>query len=276
MKYTDIPRHQIELLVAHVFKKDRLWVLTHGDTVLSDAHRDSLVRFHAQLMSNQPLAYIVGYKRFYDVDFVINHHVLIPRQETEELVQRIYSLYRSSPKLTFVDIGTGSGCIGLTLARLLPQHQLVLTDTSKQALAIAQENYQIQLSPTNVKFFQGDLLEPLIAEKIYPQIIVANLPYISDTIYADLPTSVAKYEPRLALYGGPDGLDLYRKLLLQIYQYYPLSSYPELWWEISPEQKDLIASLFTDRKVNIEYIKDLNERDRFVRISFKDSSTLPC
>lgn len=269
LKYTDVPRHQIELLVAHVFKKDRLWVLTHGDTVLSDDHLQSLVGFHDQLMTNLPLAYIVGYKRFYDVDFVVNPHVLIPRQETEELVQKLANLYHDSKKLTLVDIGTGSGCIGLTLARLLPSVQLVLTDTSKQALVVAQKNYQIQSSPGNVKFFQGDLLTPLMAERIFPQVIVANLPYISDTIYADLPISVARYEPRLALYGGPDGLDLYRKLLKQIYQYYPLSSYPELWWEISPEQKGLIPDLFTQLpNAQIEYIQDLNERDRFVHITF--------
>ncbi len=269
MKYTDVPRHQIELLVAHVFKQDRLWVLTHGGTVLSDDHLQSLVGFYDQLTANLPLAYIVGYKRFYDFDFVVNHHVLIPRQETEELVQKLANLYHDSEKLTLVDIGTGSGCIGLTLARLLPAAQLVLTDTSKQALAVAQNNYQIQSSLSNVKFFQGDLLAPVIADGIYPQIIIANLPYISDAIYSDLPTSVASYEPRLALYGGPDGLDLYRKLLQQIYQYYQNKPYPELWWEISPEQKDSIPTLFPDQTVQIEYIKDLNERDRFVRIEFQ-------
>lgn len=269
MKYADVSPHQIELLVAHLFQKDRLWVLTHGDTVLGDNHQASLAGFHDQLMSHMPLAYIVGYKRFYDVDFEVNRHVLIPRQETEELVQRLVNLYRTSEKLTLVDIGTGSGCIGLTLARLLPTAQLLLTDTSKQALAVAQENYQIQSSPHNVKFFQGDLLVSVIAAGIYPQIVIANLPYISDAIYLDLPTSVARYEPRVALYGGPDGLDLYRKLLQQIYQYYQNKSYPELWWEISPEQKDLIATLFTDQKVQIEYIKDLNERDRFVRVNFQ-------
>lgn len=284
MKYHQLPRHELELLLAHVLGKDRLWVLTHHQQQLSDQQQKDLHRFIDELMSDTPLAYIVGYKRFYDVDFIVNKHVLIPRQETEELIQHLTHRYNSEfsfqnsafktsdsvNDIVFVDVGTGSGCIGLTLARLMPQYQFCLTDISKQALAIAQKNYQKQLSPTNVKFFQGDLLESVLNIGFYPQVVIANLPYISAKRYQELPSNVVKYEPRLALDGGADGLQPYRKLLTQISTHYQYETLPELWWEISPEQADLIAGLFIDfpKQPSITIIADLNQRDRFVHITF--------
>lgn len=276
-KYPNLPRHQIELLIAHILQKDRLWVLSNGEYVLSKPQQKQLALYMTELIDNMPLAYIVGYKRFYDVDFVVNPHVLIPRQETEELIQHITNHYSSKRStfnvqrstLVFADIGTGSGCIGLTLSRLLPDHQFFLTDQSKHALSVAENNYQNHFKSSNIKFFQGDLLEPLMNVACYPDVIIANLPYISENLYAELPLSVAQYEPRAALDGGHDGLVLYRRLLEQLSAFYGDKTWPDLWFEISPEQKDLIPALFElyDNKPCIEYIKDLNERWRFVKVT---------
>lgn len=278
LKYQHLPRHQLELLLAHIFDRDRLWVLTHHESQLSDKQQKNLAQYIEQLMSDTPLAYIVGYKRFYDVDFIVNRHVLIPRQETEELVQHVYERYHllirdqnaDNKNILFADVGTGSGCIGLTLARLMPEYQFSLIDISKQALVITQANYQRQSSAINVKIFQGNLLEPLMKEEVYPDVIIANLPYISVQLYQELPANVIKYEPRLALDGGNDGLQLYRELLVQIDSYYQNRTWPELWWEISPEQAPSIAGLFVGlpQPQQINIITDLNERDRFVHLCF--------
>ncbi len=279
MKYQHLPRHQLELLLAYVFNQDRLWVLTHGESQVSDIQQKRLAQYTAELMLDIPLAYIVGHKRFYDVDFQVNKHVLIPRQETEELVQHIvqeYSVKSKDQRLEIVDqgdvtimadIGTGSGCIGLTLARLLPNAQFYLIDKSKDALLVATENYQKQHTPSNVKFYHGDLMQPLIEAKLYPRVLIANLPYISAALYRELPTSVARYEPRLALDGGHDGLVLYRQLLDQIDHFYGQKSWPDLWLEISPEQKDLVVQMFASyKKDKLEFIFDLNQRVRFVKV----------
>lgn len=289
LKYQHLPRHQLELLLAHIFDQDRLWVLTHNESQLSDKQQKNLAQFVDQLMSDTPLAYIVGYKRFYDVDFIVNHHVLIPRQETEELVQHVWDQYGLSARAEirdqnikskepraesrdtiFADVGTGSGCIGLTLARLMPEYQFYLTDISKQALMITQANYQRQSTLSNVKIFQGNLLESLVKERIYPEVIIANLPYISAELYQELPANVVRYEPRLALDGGKDGLQLYRELLAQINSFYQDRPWPQLWLEISPEQSPFIASLFVGlpQSAHIKIIADLNQRDRFVYITF--------
>ncbi len=281
MKYQHLPRHQLELLLAHLFNKDRLWVLTHGESQFNDIQQKTLAQYIAKLMSDTPLAYIVGYKRFYDVDFTVNKHVLIPRQETEELVQHIVEEQRSKSKdqslggkeqqgmISMADVGTGSGCIGLTLARLLSDCQFYLIDKSKDALVVATKNYEKQQSPGNVNFFHGDLIQPLMDAKLYPQVLIANLPYISEALYLELPKSVVNYEPRLALDGGSDGLSLYRQLIDQIILHYHGKLLPELWLEISPEQQSLIPSLFKlFPQSNIQLINDLNDRLRFVHVTF--------
>jgi release factor glutamine methyltransferase len=281
LKYQHLPRHQLELLLAYLFNQDRLWVLTHGESQVSDIQQKRLAQYTAELMLDTPLAYIVGYKRFYDVDFMVNKHVLIPRQETEELVQHIVQEHSAKSRdqrseisdqgrvITMADIGTGSGCIGLTLARLLPDGQFYLIDKSKDALVVATKNYEKQQSPSNVNFFHGDLIQPLMEAKLYPQVLIANLPYISVALYPELPKSVVNYEPRLALDGGSDGLSLYRQLIDQIVIHYHGKLLPELWLEISPEQQPLIAGLFKlFAQSNIKLINDLNDRLRFVHVTF--------
>lgn len=262
----------MEMLVAYHQGCDRLWVLSHPEVVIQDDSLKTIVESFHRLIDNVPLAYIVGYKRFYDVDYFVDSRVLIPRQETEELVSILVSYLRTKPLGGIVaDIGTGSGCIGLTLARLVPKHQYYLIDISTDALHVAQKNADAMISPTNlgqVKFFHGNLLDPI--KENLPQLIVANLPYLSDALMDVLPTNVGSHEPQLALYGGQDGFSLYRELLSQVASKYQSLPWPEMWWEISPEQVPLIPGLFLDSYPlpNIEVVPDLNERDRFVHISF--------
>ncbi len=274
-KYNGVPRHEAELLLAYALKRDRLWVLTHKDFEISPVVLRSLHRSFQQLMSCMPLAQIIGLKRFYDHDFIVNKHVLIPRQETEELIDMVANRIKSSSKpLKIADIGTGSGCIGLTLAKKFPQHQFFLIDKSKRALQVARQNTdRLNL---DVEILFGNLLLPVI--KLLPDIVIANLPYLSAEVYQTAPASVRDFEPKQALYGGPDGLDVYRSLFRQVKRYYKDKSYPDIWLEISPEQaqilKDEIKDLHSPFSIphsTYSFLTDLSRRFRFVHITFSAS-----
>lgn len=267
-KYRHLPKHEFELLVAYHLKTDRLWVLTHPEyqipaKLLLKAYKDL-----DRLTQNIPLAQIISLKRFYDVDFIVNKHVLIPRQESEELIDLVASDIKSHDKFSKIaDIGTGSGCIGLILAKKFPQKKLFLIDNSKNALRVARQNTdRLNL---DVKILFGNLLLPL--KKSLPDLIVANLPYLSRKIYAQSPVSVRKFEPKSALYGGSDGLDPYRRLFKQIKKYYR-KKFPSIWLEISPEQ---VKKLQTEvnkifPKAKTKFLKDLSKRFRFAHISGDD------
>lgn len=254
-----------ELILADLLQKDRLWLITHGELELDPGVLKLFKKKCQQLIDGEPLAYIIGYKRFYGADFLVSRSVLIPRQETEELIDHVLNSLRLNESIMSVaDIGTGSGCIGITLARLLPNRHYYLVDKSKRALKITEENVQAHGVRKNTKLFSGDLLNPL--EHHLPQLIVANLPYIGDLVWQDMLPTIKDFEPKLALYAGQDGLDAYRKLLKQVVKFYPASEYPEMWWEISPEQEVLIQQWqIVDYKFT--FFKDLSERTRFVHLS---------
>jgi len=278
-----LKRHEAELLIAHVLKRDRLWVLTHPEYTLPPKLLQPIIRSLKKLSGNMPLAQIIGLKRFYDVDFVVNKYVLIPRQESEELVDLVAA--EIGPKregLKIADIGTGSGCIALILAKKFPKQRFFLTDKSKRALNIARQNTdRIGL---HVKILFGDLLLPLRTS--LPDIIIANLPYLGAKIYQAAPVSVRKFEPKQALYGGKDGLDIYRKLFRQIKKYYKNRKYPSIWLEISPEQEQILKKekqslhspfgIYPEQRRRIlhssfSFYKDLSGRFRFVHITFSSS-----
>lgn len=266
--FSNIKRHELELIMADILKKDRLWVMTHLEYQPSAWQERKMNDYFHQLTIGVPLAYIIGYKRFYDADFFVNKHVLIPRQETEELIERVVETIKEHTRsIKIADIGTGSGCIGISLALQVPKHHYFLLDKSKRALAVAQKNVATLLPKfKNISLYGGNLLAPL--KNDLPDLIIANLPYLSEAIYQDSDIQVRTFEPQLALYGGADGLDLYRQLLKQIGSYYPAGFYPEMWWEISPEQYELLLAGAVDipKVYHVQFYRDLSDRWRFVRL----------
>lgn len=215
-----------------------------------------------------PVQHLTGIQPFYGRDFLVNEHVLVPRFETEELVQHVIELVHRNFKgqeVTIVDVGTGSGVIGVTLALELPRVKVYATDISKHALIMAEKNAQIH--GAQLTFLQGDFLEPIIDNEINPQIIVSNPPYIKLTDDVTLSDTVVKYDPHLALFGGDDGLDAYRKIINQ------LSSLPamngrkvrfEIGYDQAAEVTDLVIKNLPGSKV--ESLKDINENDRIISI----------
>lgn len=200
-----------QLLLAFVLGIDRAAVLAHGERVLMDEEAQRYMALVERCAHGEPLAYLLGQRAFYDRSFQVSPDVLIPRPETEDLLAVALEFARGRASLTVVDVGTGSGILAVTLAAHVPQAAVYATDISPAALAVARENASRQ--SVQVTFMQGDLLRPVIERGLQVDLILANLPYIPSDEVERL--AVSRYEPRLALDGGPDGLALIRRLLDQ-------------------------------------------------------------
>ncbi|HIC94981.1 MAG TPA: peptide chain release factor N(5)-glutamine methyltransferase, partial [Anaerolineae bacterium] len=215
----DSPRLDAELLLAHAMGLTRARLLAQFDRELSPAELARYRQLIERRRAHEPVAYIVGHQEFYGLDFYVDRRVLIPRPETELLVERAIKLagevgdrgYGLYP-LTLADVGTGSGAIAVSLAVHLPQATIYALDSSAEALEVAARNVRRHGIEGRVHLLRGDLLSPL-PEPV--DLIVANLPYVSEAELAELPPQIRRYEPLSALDGGPDGLRHIRRLLAQ-------------------------------------------------------------
>jgi release factor glutamine methyltransferase len=201
-----------QVLLAEVIAQDRAYLLAHPERALTDAQQEHFATLVNRRAAGEPVAYILGRRAFYDRDIAVAPGVLIPRPETELLLEQALAWVGTQPEAVVVDVGTGSGALAVTLAAHAPTATVYATDISPQALMIAR--YNAFLSNVEVQFFQGNLLEPLIERGLQVDVVMANLPYIASDVLPDL--AVSRYEPRLALDGGADGLVLIRDLLLQL------------------------------------------------------------
>jgi release factor glutamine methyltransferase len=195
-----------EILLRHVLGMDRARLFSDLDVEISSSQVAELLKLVERRRRGEPSAYITGHREFFGLDFTVNPHVLIPRPETELLVEKAIDLYRTRSVSTIADIGTGCGAIAISLAVNLPGLTVYATDVSSPALEIAAQNCVKFGVKDRITLLQGDLLEP-IPEPV--DIIIANLPYVRK---ADLPVG---FEPELALNGGEDGQDKIKTLCRQ-------------------------------------------------------------
>ncbi len=212
----DSPRLDAELLLGHTLGLTRTELVARLRDPISTADRLVFTTLLDRRSNREPLAYIVGRKAFYDFELAVDHRVLIPRPETEHLVERALALgpyLPAYPALTIADVGAGSGALALALARHFPRAQIVATDRQPGALAVVRHNAQALAVDDRVHLVAGDLLA---AVRGTFSLIVANLPYIPHNDIETLAPEIARYEPPVALDGGPDGLDVIRRLLLQL------------------------------------------------------------
>ena len=216
-KYVESPRTDAQLLLASVIGRDRAWILAHGDSFLSRQQSERFGELCEKRASGMPVAYILGTAGFYGREFVVNDKVLVPRPESEVLVEDMLSYLRTRldpayPKqlLTVLDIGTGSGAIACTLAAELAAVTVEGVDISLAALKVAEHNARRFNVFAKCKFRFGDLASG-IGDRHFDA-VVANLPYIPTGQIPKRPDPVS-FEPQEALDGGPDGLALYRRLL---------------------------------------------------------------
>ena len=265
-------RLQAELLLAHALGVSRAGALARLDDVMSP---DIAARYAANVArraQHEPLAYILGHQEFCGLDFVVDRRVLIPRHETETLVELALNRVRKIASPVIVDVGTGSGAIALTLAHRLPHARIIAIDVSLDALAVARMNAARLNLDTRVEFLEGDLLAQFIGSF---NILIANLPYIPSQRFDQLPREVRAFEPRLALDGGADGLGVMRRLLAQIESHAARGAVVLL--EISEEQGDAAVKLsrvLLPRAI-IELHRDLEGLDRVVEIENLKSELSP-
>jgi release factor glutamine methyltransferase len=283
-KKIKIPHLEAEILLSEILKKTREFLLAHGEKKITTGQISKLKLQISQRLKGRPVAYLTGHKEFYGLDFKVNKDVLIPRPETELMIEETLKIITHiSQPMTITDIGTGSGCIIITLAKLLNKesktanYKLWGIDISKKALIVAGQNAKTHLVAKNIKFKRGNLLEPILknnksAVSRQPVIILANLPYVWKKWKNN--TSVdsigLKFEPKIALYTGKNGLELYEKLFKQMKKI-RIAGYALC--EIDPRQtaeiKQLIKRELPQSKLQIK--KDLSGLNRLaiIKISKK-------
>lgn len=270
----DTPRLDSEVLLGHVLGLSRAELYTHSERRLSDADRQAFEELVDRRFKHEPVAYLIGRKAFYGLDLAVDERVLIPRPETELLVDLALDLVahkahvaaqagRATP-VVMADVGTGSGAIALAVAAsAVVQTHIYATDISPAALAVAAENARRLGLVEPVTFLLGDLLTPL-PEPV--DLIVANLPYIAESEWSALAPDIAEFEPALALSGGPDGLTYIRQLLEQAPDH--LRPQGALLLEIGSGQGAQVAKLATSifPEAFVEVLTDYGYRDRIVRV----------
>ncbi len=216
-----------------------------------------------------PVQHLIGHEIFYGREFIVNEHVLIPRPETEELVQHIIQSTDTSggDPLTIIDIGTGSGIIAITLALEIPNSIVYATDISKNALEVAEQNAK-QLG-ADVHFLQGDFLQPAIEKDIQVDILVSNPPYIAKSEAPELSDTVKNFDPELALFADADGLAAYQTIIAQAPQ--ATKRPAQLAFEIGYEQSEAVYALIqeTFSESTINTIQDINGKNRIVSAKIK-------
>jgi len=264
----DLTQHDAQLLLAHAIGHPRTWLLAHLDAPLSAPMLDSANQAFARLEAGEPLPYILGHWEFYGLDFDITPDVLIPRPETEMMVeQAIKWLSASGERRTVADIGTGSGIIATSIAMHIPSTRILATDISRAALKVAKHNAEKFHVHHRIDFLECDLLpqhvEPLPTDRHF-DMICANLPYIPTETMRALP--IYGREPTLALDGGKDGLDLYRRLLDIAPDW--LAPYGKILLEIEATQGLIALSLAYDlfSEASITLHQDMAGHDRLLEI----------
>lgn len=249
---------EIIFLLEKILKKPKEFILAHPEFILSAKEFSLLKTKITRQKKGEPLAYILKEKDFFGIPFFINKSTLIPRPETEILVEKVLELIKKdNKKKIIIDVGTGSGCIIITLAKTLENEKNISffgLDVSSPALTVARKNAKKILDNNKINFHLSDLLEiknhPDFWNKVITStkteiIIAANLPYISEKEYSVLDRSVKNFEPRLALISGANGLDHYQKLFLQIKNLkkaFPKNSF-FLFLEFGFNQKPLLEKL---------------------------------
>jgi release factor glutamine methyltransferase len=266
----DTPRLDAEVLLGHALGSTRAQIYAHPDRRLDAAELDSYRELIERRRQHEPVAYILGYKEFYGLDFYVDRRVLIPRPETELLVEKGLEIGQAASRpLAIADVGTGCGAIAISLAVYLPHAIIYALDVSSDALEVAALNRRRHSVEGRVHLLRGNSLSPS-PEPV--DLIVANLPYVSGAEWEQLPRTIAAYEPRSALDGGPDGLDAIRRLLAQAQSH--LKPQAMILLEIGATQGAAVTDLARRHfpAATFEVVQDYGGLDRMVVIEIQADS----
>ena len=251
---TVIARRDAELLLAHTRGPPRIWLLAHPEAEVREAEAASFLGLTARRATGEPAQYLTGMQEFFGLELRVTPAVLIPRPETEHLVEAALAWAQTQKRpLRFLDIGTGSGAIAIAVAANLPGVEMVATDISFAALAVARDN-AVRLGVSDrVRFLESDLLAAVGAADLPFDAILSNPPYIPSSDAATMQREVVAHEPHTALFAGLDGLDIYRRLIPAAYA--ALRPGGLLAMEIGFGQREALASLLAGWD-NVRFVDD--------------------
>jgi release factor glutamine methyltransferase len=241
----DQERRTAGLLLCHVMGIDRTRLLTRSEEQIDEAQYLAYLALVVRRAAGEPAQYLTGHQEFYGLDFIVTPDVLIPRPETEFLIERVMNLVEESGQDSplIVDVGTGSGCIAVTVATQLPRARLIATDASPAALNVARTNAERHGVRDRIEFLEGDLLAALAERRLEGavDVLASNPPYVNEKSSELLQREVRDWEPHEALFGGVDGLDFYRRLIAESGHYLKPGGYVVL--EIAFSQVDSISEM---------------------------------
>ena len=260
------PRLTIELLLAHLLKKKRLELYLEFEREMDEPTLEKLRELVRRRAAGEPLQYITGEAEFFGLKFAVDKRVLIPRPETELLVEavlkRLKPLEEQKQALHIVDVGTGSGCIAVALAKNLPTAEIVAVDVSNDALEVARGNAKINGVEKNIRFLQSDLLQNLHGSQ-GSDAVVSNPPYIATGELAELPKEVRDFEPVRALSAGEDGFEVFQRLVMDARRVLKPPGFLAL--EIGAGQRLAVENLVVKAGYEVDQVvKDLQGHERVV------------
>lgn len=264
------PERETEILLSYFLEMSRSEIYLNSDRVLKDIEKTQLEKKIQKRIEKIPLQYITKHQEFMGMDFLLKKGVLIPRPETEILVEEVIKKlknYKYSNNLKVADLGTGTGIIAISIAKFIEDVIIYATDISKISLKIALKNAQRHCCKDKIIFLQGDLFEPFMGriEKNSLDGIISNPPYINSYDFKLLPPEIKDNEPKIALFGGIDGLDYYRKIIKKSPQYLKKNGFIAL--EVGLNQSKTVKELIireSNFNQNIEIIKDYLGIERVV------------
>jgi release factor glutamine methyltransferase len=271
-KWVDEPRLAAELLLAEALGCKRIELYLRYDQVPTPAQRSAYREMVRAAAEHKPIAHLTGHREFYSLDFIVTPDVLIPRPETELLVERALAYCREHPRERFhlLDVGTGSGCIAVTIAKRQPAVHAVGTDVSAAALAVAARNAERHGVKDRLRLIQADMLE--LPAEVVPEhgfdLILSNPPYVAQGERERLPENVRQYEPGVALFGGADGLQAYHRISRDVGRF--LRPGGTLIVEVGYEQADAVQALLAaggSRLALLGRYKDLGGIDRALQFT---------
>lgn len=268
-KEVESPRLESELLLAHARNCQRIRLYTDFETPLTDDERNKMREYVRRRANREPLAYITGKREFYGRDFRVGSGVLVPRPDTETLIDVCLDRMAKDQPVSACEIGFGSGCISITLAKQRPQLKIIASDISTEAMSFAKDNVELHEMANQVQLVLGNGFEPIAAADagLFDG-IVSNPPYIRNDEMSELPPEVKNYEPATALASGEDGLSLIRELISQAGSHLKPGGWMAL--ELDPSQSDEAAELFTKAGFEDACIhNDLSGQDRVVSAKWK-------
>ncbi len=255
----DAATRDAELLLLHTLQISRVTLVAHPNRELTASQRDAFENNISRRLHHEPIQYITGQQEFYGLTLGVTPAVLIPRPETEHLVEAVLRLLPSNQPLRIVDVGTGSGAIAIALARHLPQATIIALDISIEALAVARANAHEHNVASCIQFLQSDLLSALNSDAETFDAIVSNPPYIPESDRPALHPQVRDHEPATALFAGETGLDIYRCLIPEALK--AVNPNGLLALEIGYGQQTELAALLAGWQ-DVKFINDLQQIPR--------------